>query len=136
MIVSMSLVQAVALWTGRAIVSSLVLISQPSMILTSLSCPSACSFLSEIISFLGIMSSCDRGLANVLMASGIALTTLEGVSPISGATPMKSSMKISIFPVSTAGTGTVMSRALAKGMYCARVILVSRFVEMVSKMVW
>jgi len=89
---SISDIQAKALYVGRAIVNERVLSSQPNMILTSLSWPSAFSFLRDIISLRGIMSSEERGLASDRIARGIARTTLKGVSPKSGATPMESSM--------------------------------------------
>jgi hypothetical protein len=84
MIDSMSLSQEYALYSGREINKDLVLISHPRIILISLSLPSACSFFDEIKSFLGMMSLGDRGLASVLIASGIARATLDGVSPCQG----------------------------------------------------
>jgi hypothetical protein len=111
MIVSISWYQTEALISGKEIVRVLVFINHPRIVFDSLSCPSARSFFKEIISLRGITSSEDSGLDIDLIASGIVLTTLRGAYPMSGATPIESSMKMSIFPASFSGILTDKSRA-------------------------
>jgi hypothetical protein len=81
----------------------LLLITQPKTVLISSRRPSACSFLIEMMSFLGIMSCLEAGLAIVRKANGIARQTLVGTLPKSGATPIESSIKMSVFPKSFGG---------------------------------
>jgi len=69
-----------------------------------------------MISFRGIISSGDNGRDKVRMARGITRKYLLGTSPMSGATPIESSMKISTFPLSFDGMLTDIDLACAKGM--------------------
>jgi hypothetical protein len=50
------------------------------------------------------------------MAKGIALITLLGMSSMSGATPIESSINMSALPLSFAGMGTDTDLACANGM--------------------
>ncbi len=66
--------------------------SQPRTVFVSTSLPSAFNFFREIISWQGRGSLESMGRANVLMAKGMAQFTRSGVSPMSGAIPIESSM--------------------------------------------
>jgi len=108
---------------GRATCIDLVSMNQPRTILHSSTRPSANNFFWDRTGFLGIVSLLSKGRAIELIVSAMALLTLDGLVSMSGATPIESSIYMSVIPVSLMGSLIASSLPVLNGISSGRLIM-------------